>query len=32
MEVQKGDVFEIVYSVTGDTKQFRFIYAEGEKS
>ena len=30
MEAQKGDVFEIVYYATGDTKKFRFIYAEGE--
>ena len=30
MEAQKGDVFEIVYSAIGDTKKFRFIYAEGE--
>ena len=30
MEAQKGDVFEIVYNATGDTKKFRFIYAEGE--
>ena len=31
MEAQKGDVFEIVYNAIGDTKNFRFIYAEGEK-
>ena len=30
MEAQKGDVFEIVYGATGDTKKFRFIFAEGE--
>ena len=30
MEAQKGDVFEIAYGATGDTKKFRFIYAEGE--
>lgn len=28
---QKGDVFEIKYTASGDTKKFRFIYAEGEK-
>ena len=30
MAAQKGDVFEIAYGATGDTKKFRFIYAEGE--
>ena len=30
MEAQKGGVFGIVYSATGDTKKFRFIFAEGE--
>lgn len=30
MEAQKGDVFKIVYYATGDTKKFRFIFAEGE--
>ena len=30
MAAQKGDVFEIAYGATGDTKKFRFIFAEGE--
>lgn len=30
MEAQKGDVFEIMYTAPGDTKIFRFIFAEGE--
>lgn len=30
MAAQKGDVFEIKYTASGDTKIFRFIFAEGE--
>lgn len=31
MPAQKGDVFKIKYTATGDTKNFRFIYAEGNR-
>lgn len=30
LPVRKGDVVSVGYSVTGDTKYFRFYYAEGE--
>lgn len=30
LPIQKGDVVEILYNSTGEVKEFRFIYAEGE--
>ena len=30
LPVQKGDVVTITYDASGETKYFRFIYAEGE--
>ena len=31
MQAKKGDVIEVVYSVTGSTNAFKFIYAQGAK-
>lgn len=30
--VKKGDKFILEYTTTGETKRFRFIYAEGQQS
>ena len=32
LPIQKGDVVEIIFNSTGEVKEFRFIYAEGENS
>lgn len=29
--VSKGDIIEVAYTITGETSNFRFIYAEGSK-
>ena len=29
--VKKGDIFSVEYTTSGETKRFRFIYAEGEE-
>ena len=30
--VKKNDVLQVIYSLSGETQYFRFIYAEGESS
>lgn len=32
MPIRKNEVFKVEYTASGDTKYFRFIYAEGSKS